>query len=240
MRLNRLAITALLLCLAPLHGAADPLITKTYTYFNISGTTGAELERELAKHGPKLTETGARHPGVTKIKLGGSVDYKLLLDDQCEGCDGSQSPRISLLSGLRNLLINPFRAAGSGDARCVVTEAKVRLETQLTLPRWTNRNHASRETVLVWDTLSSDIKRHEERHAEIARQYARELEKALEELYPEPTCEKMKARVEATSKRIIEAHAADQERFDRVEAASFERRMLRMLDFKAQRLHSGN
>ena len=43
----------------------------------------------------------------------------------------------------------------------------------------------------------------------------------------------MEVKVDATSKRIIDEHAADQQRFDRVEAASFERRMLRMLRFKA-------
>ena len=73
------------------------------------------------------------------------------------------------------------------------------------------------------------------RHAEIARQYARKLETTLEALHPERTCQQMEARVDATSKRIIEEHAADQQRFDRVEAASFERRMLRMLRFKAAR-----
>jgi predicted secreted Zn-dependent protease len=186
-----------LLCASAVAVASAPLIKKTYSYFNISGLTGADLERELSKHGPMLAETGIRHPGATKIKLGGSVDYR------------------------------------NSDGRCRVLDAKVTLETHLTLPRWTDRHRANRETVLVWDTLSSDIKRHEERHAEIARQYARKLEKTLEALYPERNCQRMEAKVDATSKRIIEEHAADQQRFDRVEAASFERRMLRMLRFKA-------
>lgn len=194
----RLAVTALtLLCASAVTGASSPLIKKTYSYFNISGLTGADLERELSKHGPMLADTGIRHPGATKIKLGGSVDYR------------------------------------SSGGKCRVLDAKVTLETHLTLPRWKDRNRANRETVLVWDTLSSDIKRHEERHAEIARQHARKLEDALEALHPERTCKLMEARVDATSKSIIEAHAADQQRFDRVEAASFERRMLRMLRFKA-------
>jgi predicted secreted Zn-dependent protease len=117
--------------------------------------------------------------------------------------------------------------------RCRVSDVTVKLETNLTLPRWTDQAEADRKAKLVWLTLSSDIKRHEERHAEIARQYARKLEKTLEALYPERNCQRMEAKVDATSKRIIEEHAADQQRFDRVEAASFERRMLRMLRFKA-------
>ena len=204
MRRLGFAVMALtLLCASAVAVTSAPLIKKTYSYFNISGLTGADLERELSKHGPILSETGIRHPGATKIKLGGSVDYR------------------------------------SSDGRCRVLDAKVTLETHLTLPRWTDRNRAARETVLVWDTLSSDIKRHEERHAEIARQYARKLEKTLEALHPELTCQLMEARVDATSKRIIEEHAADQQRFDRVEAASFERRMLRMLRFKAARQNNG-
>lgn len=193
------AVTALtMLCLAATPAGADPAITKTYTYFTIGGITGADLERELSKHGPVLAGTGIRHPGATRIELGGSVDYQ------------------------------------STAGRCRVIDAHVTLETHLTLPRWRNRSKAGRDTVLVWDTLSSDIKRHEERHAEIARQHARKLEQALEALYPQRDCKTMEARVEATSKAIIEAHAADQQRFDRVEAASFERRMLRMLRYKAE------
>jgi len=123
----------------------------------------------------------------------------------------------------------------STEARCRVTDAVVNLETQLTLPRWKDRKHASREMVIIWDVLSADIKRHEERHAEIARQYARKLEKALESLRPERTCEKMQLRVDAVTKKIVDEHSADQDRFDRVEAASFERRMSRMLGFAVEK-----
>lgn len=204
MRRLRLAATALtLLCASAAVVVSQPLIKKTYSYFDIRGLTGADLERELSKHGPVVSETGVRHPGATKIKLGGSVDYR------------------------------------SSGGKCRVLDAKVTLETHLTLPRWKDRKRADRETVLVWDTLSSDIKRHEERHAEIARQYARKLEKTLEALYPERNCKLMEAKVDATSKRIIEEHTADQQRFDRVEAASFERRMLRMLRFKAAKQNNG-
>ena len=204
MRAPRLALTALLLCLAPYPGASEPLITKSYSYFTVSGRTGAELERELYSLGPMLSGTGTRHAGATRIKLGGKVNYE------------------------------------STDARCRVIDAVVRLETQLTLPRWKDRKHADREMVLIWDVLSSDIKRHEERHAEIARQYARKLENALEDLRPERTCEAMQTRVDAVTKKIIDKHSADQDRFDRVEAASFERRMKRMLGFALEKQRGGD
>ncbi|WP_081964206.1 DUF922 domain-containing protein [Hoeflea sp. BAL378] len=203
MRPLRLAVTALMLCLAAQTGAADPLISKSYSYFSVSGRTAADLEREFSRLGPLLSGTGTRHAGATRIKLGGSVDYE------------------------------------NSDGRCRVTDAKVKLETHLTLPRWKDRKHASREMALIWDTMSADIKRHEERHAEIARQYARRLETALEALRPEADCARMQARVDATTKKIVDRHAADQDRFDRVEAASYERRMTRMLRFKAAERQEG-
>ncbi|MEQ8479221.1 MAG: DUF922 domain-containing protein [Hoeflea sp.] len=122
--------------------------------------------------------------------------------------------------------------------RCAVGDVKVKLDTLLTLPRWTDSSGADRKARLVWRTLSSDIKRHEERHAEIARQWSRKLESALRNLRPEADCIRMQAKVEATSKSILEKHAADHERFDRVEAASFERRIGRILRYKAKQMET--
>lgn len=199
----RRALLVFTLCLVTQPGGADPIITKTYSYFTIGGRTGADLERELSRRGPQLTETGMRHPGATRITLGGSVQYE------------------------------------DTGRRCRVKDAVVKLETRLTLPRWKNRKRADVNTALVWDTLSSDIKRHEERHAEIARQWARTLERELEALRPQSNCDRMKVKVDAKTQSIITKHAADQDRFDRVEAASFERRMSRMLKFRAEKLNSG-
>ncbi|WP_417425605.1 DUF922 domain-containing Zn-dependent protease [Hoeflea sp.] len=203
MRPVRLAFSALILCLSAHPTDAEPVIKKSYSYFTVGGHTAAELEAELAEHGPQISDTGVRHSGATKIKLGGSVTYQ------------------------------------DTGSECRVKDAVVKLETHLTLPRWTNRSRADRKTVLIWDTLSSDIKRHEERHAEIARQWARKLEKALEALRPQPDCQKMAAQVDAKTKTIIDKHAADQQRFDRVEAVSFERRMSRMLRYKVEQQHNG-
>ncbi|MDZ7600081.1 MAG: DUF922 domain-containing protein [Hoeflea sp.] len=203
MRALRPAVTALLLCLVANPGASEPLISKTYSYFTIGGRTGAELEQQLHSLGPMMSDTGTRHAGATRIKLGGTVSYE------------------------------------STDGRCRVIDAKVSLETHLTLPRWKDRKRASREMAIIWEVLSADIKRHEERHAEIARQYARELERSLEGLRPERSCETMQARVDATSRKIIERHSAEQERFDRAEAASYERRMTRMLGFALEKERRG-
>ncbi len=117
---------------------------------------------------------------------------------------------------------------------CYVEKAKVTLDTHIILPQWKNRKGASKELRLIWDTLSRDIKRHEERHAEIARNAARSMEKAFLKLRPQKTCEEMQARVAKDSKDLIAKHDREQARFDRVEAANFDNRMIRLLRYRMQ------
>ena len=113
--------------------------------------------------------------------------------------------------------------------RCAVGEAKVTLSTQIILPRWKNRKRTTASLALIWDTLASDIKRHEERHAEIARTHARTLERTLKTLRPEADCERMQARVDRATADAVSKHDADQARFDRVESKNFNDRMMRLL-----------
>ena len=114
-------------------------------------------------------------------------------------------------------------------SRCAVGEAKVTLSTQIILPRWKNRKRATASLALIWDTLSADIKRHEERHAEIARNHARALERTLKQLRPEADCERMQARVDRVTADAVSKHDADQARFDKSESKNFNERMMRLL-----------
>lgn len=122
--------------------------------------------------------------------------------------------------------------------RCWIKSARINVETRIILPRWKYRKQATRSLGVIWDTLSRDIKRHEERHAEIARQYGRKVDAALMQLPARSTCNQLRADVDKASERILKAHYADQARFDRSEAASFERRMNRMLKFKIDAMSS--
>ncbi|KQR68777.1 peptidase [Rhizobium sp. Leaf384] len=193
-------LAALVMLSEPLSAGAETVMNKTITYFAVGGHTAAELDAALSSQGPQMRETGARHPGATRIKFGGTVSY-----------------------------VRRGRL-------CAVGSARVTLNTKLILPRWTNRNKAGRDLALVWDTLSSDIKRHEERHAEIARNHARDMEKALLSLQPEADCERMQARVARVSEDAIAAHDKDQAAFDRREAVNFDVRMVRLLQYRLERL----
>ncbi|WP_028744630.1 DUF922 domain-containing Zn-dependent protease [Rhizobium mesoamericanum] len=116
--------------------------------------------------------------------------------------------------------------------RCRVASAKVTVHTQIILPRWIDRTGASKQLSMIWDALSSDIRRHEERHAEIARNQARVMERQILALPPQRNCERMQELVTNISIRGIEVHDQLQARFDRIEAVNFQRRMTKLLDVR--------
>lgn len=205
MRILRAALAGAVLAggfvlVAPLPAPAQTVITKSFSYFPVRGTTAADLDAALSRGGPMLRGTGARHPGATEMQFGGSVTY------------------------------------AEGGGRCGVDSARITLDTNIILPRWTQRQRADADLALIWDTLAADIKRHEERHAEIARQYARRLQTELESLRPRPDCEAMEAEVARLTDEILAEHDADQARFDRVESINFERRMVRLLQYRLEQI----
>lgn len=124
------------------------------------------------------------------------------------------------------------------DRGCRVSQANVSIAAEVFLPRWRNRRTAETETALIWDTLSADIRRHEEGHIVIARTHALDLERALLEITA-PNCEKAATIAEDVSHRILSAHDAEQERYDNIESINFESRMLRLLDYRLQQIESG-
>lgn len=122
------------------------------------------------------------------------------------------------------------------DGRCRIADATVTLDTKLILPRWSNRNRAERDMVVIWDALAGDIKRHEERHAEIARIYARKIEKSIRKLRTAKTCDILEKQVAEKTSALMEEHDREQARFDRTEAINFENRMVRLLKYRLEQL----
>jgi predicted secreted Zn-dependent protease len=195
---RRLALFGASLLLWTLPGLphADPIISKSYSYFSVGGRTAEDLDAELEKRGPLTRSTGFRHPGATEIRFGGEVTYL------------------------------------ESEGKCAIGAAKVTLKTRIILPRWTNRKRAPDTLGLIWDTLSADIKRHEERHAEIARTHARRLERALLDLSSARTCTAMEKRVGELTQQMIQAHDTEQVRFDMIESKNFDARMMRLLKYR--------
>ncbi|TJW72332.1 MAG: DUF922 domain-containing protein, partial [Mesorhizobium sp.] len=122
---------------------------------------------------------------------------------------------------------------------CAIADADVTLKVKVILPEWRRPRKADAGVRLFWDTLSADIKRHEDRHVEIAKNHASELEAALKATHPRKTCQQAKAKAAEISAAILAKHDRAQMQFDRVETINFESRILRLLRYRMQRIENG-
>lgn len=116
---------------------------------------------------------------------------------------------------------------------CVISKAEVSVEAKVILPRWRHRSASDPGTRFVWDTLSADIKRHEESHVLIAKNHARELEIALKAISRQRDCDVAAAKASDVTSRILAKHDAAQDRFDVIEGRNFEKRLLRLLEYRS-------
>jgi predicted secreted Zn-dependent protease len=182
-------------------GAAT--VSKTYSYFSIGGRTLEDIEKELARRGPHVRNTGQRHPGATQMEFTTRIAY-------AEGSNG-----------------------------CTLVKATVNVQARMILPRWRQRAKADGGTRLIWDTLSADIKRHEESHVVIAKNHARDLEAALRNIGRQPNCKIAAAKAKAVSEKILAKHDRAQDEFDRIEGINFESRIIRLLRYRLERIENG-
>lgn len=196
-------IAAAILCILALGPARGASLTKTYSYFNIGGSTLDEIEQELRRRGPQVQSTGSRHPGATRMEFTTRLTY------------------------------------GERNGRCSVVGADVTVKAQMILPRWSRPGRSDSDTRFVWDTLSADIRRHEESHVVIARNHAREMEQALLAITRQRDCAAAQEKAKRTTAAILERHDKAQEQFDRVESINFERRLLRLMRYRLQREAAG-
>lgn len=125
---------------------------------------------------------------------------------------------------------------GERNGRCGVTDAHVAVKADMILPRWKRRNRADAETRLIWDTLASDIKRHEEFHVTIARNHASELEQDLKAIRNQRGCVAAQEKVKQLTAAMLDRHDREQERFDRVEAINFESRLLGLIRYRMEQI----
>lgn len=112
---------------------------------------------------------------------------------------------------------------------CRIESANATVHATVSLPKWKNRRKADIDTILVWDALLHDIRRHEESHIIIARAHASELEQQARKLYSRSDCDKLRADINKLSKSIFAKHDTAQQRFDRIETMNFEKRFENLL-----------
>ncbi len=186
-----ITLTGLLLLAVSDANAAS--VTRKYRYFPVYGKTAEQLDKSLAKNGPKLNNGGESHPGSTKLAFDARVKYK---------SDGKY---------------------------CRVSDVQAHVRATINLPSWQSRRRAAPDTILVWDTLVKDIRRHEESHIVIARAHASELERRVRSMRYERDCATLRANVDKITNDIFASHDREQQRFDRVETVNFETRFERLL-----------
>jgi predicted secreted Zn-dependent protease len=124
---------------------------------------------------------------------------------------------------------------GELKGKCRIEQARYHVRAKVILPRWRNRPQGDKSLVFVWDTLSSDIKRHEESHVIIAKNHAKMIEQKLLALRSLTDCKAMAKKVDTIVESVLGEHDAAQKRFDRIEAKSFESRLLRLLAYRLSR-----
>lgn len=122
---------------------------------------------------------------------------------------------------------------------CRIVTAKVVLRVTVILPRWKRPRNAPADLRLFWDTLSADIKRHEDRHVEIARNYAGKLEKALTSTYGYDNCDEAGQDAKRITARVFAERDRAQIEFDRVELVNFESRIVRLLRYRLKQMADG-
>lgn len=185
-----------------------------------------------------LAPTAAGTASLSKTYSYFSVNGTTL--DQLEMELTTRGPQVSSTgrrhAGATQLEFNTRLGYAEKGGYCRVSEAQVSVKAKVILPRWGQRSRATQEVRTVWDTLSSDIKRHEEGHLVIARNYARELEEALRRLDRQRSCERVGQKAQETAARILEDHDREQVHFDRVEGINFEARMTRLLRYRMERM----
>ncbi|SDN92022.1 DUF922 domain-containing protein [Phyllobacterium sp. OV277] len=137
--------------------------------------------------------------------------------------------------GATQMRFNTKVKYGSDAKSCRVVEADITIHARVHLPRWKQRASAKPDLALIWDTLSADIKRHEESHIIIARTAAFDMERAFKALPWRSNCDDMKNDAAALMTKLMQQQDAAQVQFDRVEGKNFERRFERLLVFRLQR-----
>ncbi|RUM97967.1 DUF922 domain-containing protein [Pseudaminobacter arsenicus] len=122
---------------------------------------------------------------------------------------------------------------------CKIVQAHVTVKAKLILPRWRRSRKAEQDVRLIWDTLSADIKRHEESHVVIAKNYAREMEQALKAMDRQKSCRTAADKAKEVTAKILARHDRAQMEFDRVEGKNFESRIMRLLKYRLEQIDAG-
>jgi Predicted secreted Zn-dependent protease len=85
--MKRILLALSLLSAMAIPGEAASLV-RSYSYYNVRGTTIEDIEKQISMHGPAIDNSGERHPGATTMEFSTRVRYREY-NDRCV-VDGAQ------------------------------------------------------------------------------------------------------------------------------------------------------
>lgn len=182
--------------------------------------------------------------GVEAAKIYKTINYYTISGTTPEQIDKSLTHKGPYLKntgshhpGATTISFIPRLKLEKQDRYCKVAAVSVDVSAKMSLPRWKQRRSTkSIEMAIVWDTLSQDIKRHEESHIVIARAHASKIEQIVSNLPSKTDCDKLRKEIEKISYNVMQQHDEAQKNFDRVEAINFEKRFGNLLMSRVEQL----
>ncbi len=135
-----------------------------------------------------------------------------------------KGPRINGVQhavAVSNIKMTPDIALTSSPKGCIVTRARIKVHTIITLPRWENRSGADQKLAQAWDNLDRYTRLHEAVHVSIAQKYATKLELSLRTMKTAKTCKETGNIARMIIRDSMQNHEREQLRFDASEKARF-------------------
>ena len=137
---------------------------------------------------------------------------------------GPQVPGVGRAIAATSVRMTPSIRFGPVNGACRVTSARVRVQANVTLPRFADRNAATKKLKGAIDNIEAYARLHEAVHVSIADKFAEGAEKEIAALPPAPDCDILRERITVTYNRIMKEHEAAQLEFDAQEQRRFARR----------------
>lgn len=162
---------------------------------------------------------------TTKSKV--SVDYYSISGNSTAALDReirNKGPRINggrHAVAVARIKIIPNVRYNTNNGVCRVAYSKVAVKARVTLPRWRERETATKKLGEAWDNIDRYTRLHESVHVAIAFRYAKDLERTLNELAPRRSCETLKTQVASIVSSRLNEHDVTQKKFDADEQRKF-------------------
>jgi len=102
------------------------------------------------------------------------------------------------------------------ETSCRVADLDLRMSTEITMPRWTQRAGAPLELQEMWEEFELLLREHEEAHREFAIEAVRDLHRAILSVEA-PDCETASRRIRAQTDVIMERYNALNRDYDQRE-----------------------